>query len=135
MIPNHKQFIQAINEKHKVCLRFYSTADSGVIDLVCAPMDYGPATGVDDRVNRYWLWDYTSNTGSPILGLLPEQVLDIRILGEVFDPAELVTPSPIWSIPRDWRSPFGSGPENPSRGPAPIQKQPGSSEAALLVNN
>ena len=34
MIPNHKQFIEAIKEKKKVCLQFYSKADSGVIDLV-----------------------------------------------------------------------------------------------------
>jgi hypothetical protein len=135
MIPNHKQFIEAINEKHKVCLRFYSIADSGVIDLVCAPTDYGPAAGAQDGVNRYWLWDYTSNTGSPVLGLLPEQVLDIRILGEVFDPAELGTPPPTWSIPRDWRSPFGSGQEHPSRGPAEAETRPISAEASHLVNN
>ena len=88
MIPNHKEFVEAIKEKNKVCLRFYSRADCGVIDRVCAPMGYGPAVGTQEWVNRYWLWDYTS-TGSPILGLLPEQVLDIRVLGEVFDPAEL----------------------------------------------
>jgi len=34
MIPKHKQFIEEIKEKNKVCLRFYSEADSGVIDLV-----------------------------------------------------------------------------------------------------
>jgi hypothetical protein len=39
MIPNHKQFIEAINEKKRVSLRLYSTADSGVIDLICAPLD------------------------------------------------------------------------------------------------
>ena len=102
MIPNHKEFIEAIKEKNKVCLRFYSKADSGVIDLVCAPMDYGPGTGIQDGVNRYWLWDYTSNTGTHTLGLLPEQVLDIRVLGEVFDPAQIEVAAPQWSIPRDW---------------------------------
>src|SRR5271165_5995147 len=105
MIPNHKQFIEAIREKHKVCLRFYSMADSSVIDLVCAPTDYGPGSALQVGVNRYWFWDYTSNTGSPTLGLLPEQVLDIRILGEVFDPAEFGTLWPTWAIPRDWQVP------------------------------
>jgi hypothetical protein len=102
MIPNHKQFIEAIKEKKKVCLRFYSKADSGLIDLVCAPLDYGPAAGNPDGVNRYSLWDYTSNNGSHTLRFLPEQVLDLQVLGEVFDPAEFgVRPSP-WSVPRDW---------------------------------
>jgi hypothetical protein len=129
MIPNHKQFIEAIKVKNKVCLRFYSRADSGVIDLICAPTDYGPGAGIPDGVNRYWFWDYTSNTGSPTLGLLPEQVLDIRVLGQVFDPADLSEPSPTWSIPRDWSPPSGSGTKNPSKGPTPAQKQPSSSEA------
>jgi len=135
MIPNHKQFIEAINDRTKVCLRFYSIADSGVIDLVCAPLDYGPGAGVQDGVNRYWFWDHTSNTGSQTLGLLPDQVLDIRILGEPFNPAEFVLPSPTWSIPRDWRPSAGSGPQNPSRRPAPAEKQPNSAEASNLVNN
>lgn len=135
MIPNHKQFIEAIHNKHKVCLRFYSRADSGVIDLVCAPLDYGPGAGVQDGVNRYWLWDYSSNTGSPLLGLLPEQVLDIRFLGEVFDPAELSAPAPTWSIPRDWRPPFGSGTGNPSRGPAQAENQAGSSQVSHSVKS
>jgi hypothetical protein len=104
MIPNHKQFIEAINEKKKVCLRFYSKADSGVIDLICAPLDYGPAAAIPDGVNRYSLWDYTSNNGSHTLRFLPEQVLDLRVVGELFDPAEFgVQPSP-WSVPRDWGS-------------------------------
>ena len=75
MIPNHKQFIEAIQEKKKVSLRLYSKADSGVIDLACAPLDYGPGAGIPDGVNRYSLWDYTSNNGSHILSLLPEQEL------------------------------------------------------------
>jgi hypothetical protein len=46
MIPNHKEFIEAINEKKKVRVRFYSQADSGLLDRVCAPMDYGPGGGL-----------------------------------------------------------------------------------------
>jgi len=129
MIPNHKHFIEAIHAKTKVCVRFYSLADSSVIDLVCAPMDYGPPVGGQDGVNRYWLWDYTSNTGSPILGLGPDQVLDMRVLGEAFDPAELITPPPTWSIPRDWIRPSGSGTE------AQVEKQASLSGASHFASN
>ena len=105
MIPNRKQFIEAINEKKKVSVRFYSKADSGVLDRVCAPMDYGPGGGIQDGLNRYWLWDHTDNTGTHTLGLLPQQIVDLQVLGEVFDPAAFgVRPWP-WSIPRDWGSP------------------------------
>ena len=111
MIPNHKQFIEALQEKKKVCLRFYSKADSGVIDLVCAPLDYGPGGGIPDGVNRYSLWDYSSNNGSHTLSFLPEQILDLSVLGEVFDPAEFGVQATAWSIPRYWGSPAGVGAE------------------------
>ena len=135
MIPNHKQFIEAIREKKQVCLRFYSKADSGVIDLVCAPMDYGPGAGIQDGVNRYWLWDYSSNNGSHTLSLLPEQVLDLQALGTEFNPAEFGVPPAAWSIPRDWKVPAGAGPVVPATGPIQTEKKPLSSEASDLVKN
>jgi hypothetical protein len=104
MIPNHKQFIQALQEKKKVCLRLYSKADSGVIDLICAPLDYGPGPGIPDGVNRYQLWDYTSNNGSPTLNLLPEQILNLSVMGLTFDPAEFGVWASPWSVPRNWGS-------------------------------
>ena len=109
MIPNHKQFVEAIHAKKQVCVRFYSIADSGVIDLVCAPMDYGAAGHVQDGVNRYQLWDYSSNNGSHRLVLLPEQILDLRVLGTVFDPAEFGVPPRVWAIPRSWGLPSEAG--------------------------
>jgi len=115
MIPNHKQFIEAIKDKKKVCLRFYWRADTGIIDLVCAPVDYAPGPNASDNVNRYWFWDYTSNTGSPSLGLLPVQVLDLRILGQSFDPADFNTP-PLNVLPFPNPEPKASG--------APTQSAP-----------
>jgi len=104
MVPNHKQFIEAINEKKKVWVRYYSKADSGVLDRVCAPMDYGSGGEIQDGLNRYWLWDYSSNTGTHTLGLLPQQIVDLQVLGEVFDPAEFGVRPWQWSVPRDWGS-------------------------------
>jgi hypothetical protein len=135
MIPNHKQFVEAIKDKKKVCLRFYSKADSGVIDLICAPVDYGPGEGIQDGVNRYWLWDYTSNTGSPNLGLLPDQILDIRVLGQAFDPAEFGAPPPTWSIPRAWGPTSASRSAIPLAGPLRVEKQPVSFESPRPSDN
>jgi hypothetical protein len=105
MIPNHQRFIEAIHKKKKVCLRFYSKADRGVLERVCAPMDYGQGEEIQDELNRYWLWDYGSDRGSHILSLEAQQILDLRVLGEVFDPAHLEVKPQQWSIPRDWGSP------------------------------
>ena len=108
MIPNHPQFIEAIQGQKKVSVRFYSTADSGVIDRVCAPLDYGPGSGIQDGLNRYWLWDYAAGQGAHLLGLVPQQIQDLQVLGGLFDPAQLdATPLP-WSIPRAWSTPAKS---------------------------
>jgi hypothetical protein len=105
MIPNHQQFIDAIQAKTKVFVRFYSVPDSGVKDLTCAPLDYGPGPEVPSGLHRYWLWDYASNTGTHILHLAPEQIVNLQVLGSVFAPAEFGTPARVWSIPRDWGMP------------------------------
>jgi hypothetical protein len=113
MIPNHTRFIEAIHEKKKVCLRFYSKADRGVLERVCAPMDYGQGEDIQDELSRYWLWDYGSNAGSHLLGLVPQQIVDLQILGEGFDPTDFgIRPSP-WLIPRDWGSQVSSSAQLP----------------------
>ena len=93
MIPKHAQFIEAIKEKKKVSVRFYSRADSGMQDRICAPMSYGPGE-LHDGLNRYWLWDYASATATHTLGLVPKQIEDLQVLGELFDPAEFATEPP-----------------------------------------
>jgi hypothetical protein len=113
MIPAHKQFIEAIQAKHKVCVRFYSTADNGVVDRVCAPLDYGTGKA-QDGLNRYWVWDYAGNAESHLLGLVPQQITDLRVLGEAFDPGQLDTGIPHWSVPRDWGSPQPAQPSPPA---------------------
>jgi hypothetical protein len=102
MIPNHPRFIEAISEKKKVSVRFYSTADSGVLDRVCAPMDYGPGGDIQDGLNRYWLWDYSGKPGPHSFGLLPQQIVGLQVLGEVFNPADFGVTPWLWFIPRNW---------------------------------
>jgi hypothetical protein len=99
MIPKHTQFITALNEKKKICVRFYSKPDSGVLDRVCAPLDYGPGGKIQDGLNRYWLWDYLGDSGSHCLGLVPEQIVDLQVLGEEFDPATIGAELPPRSVP------------------------------------
>ena len=102
MIAQHTQFTAAIQARKKVCVRFYSPPDSGVLDRVCAPMDYGPGEN-PDGLNRYWLWDYANPTGARTRGLIPQQILDLQVLGGGFDPLEFTQgppPAPI-GAPKD----------------------------------
>jgi hypothetical protein len=104
MIPNHPRFIEALHAKKKVWVKFYSPVDNGILEHVCAPMDYGPGVEPPDGLHRYWLWDYTSTTEPHTLGLIPQQIVQLEVLGEEFNPADFgVRPAP-WCIPRDWNS-------------------------------
>jgi hypothetical protein len=85
MIPNHEQFLAAIADQKKVIVRFYSKADSGVLDRICAPMSYGPVSEPADGLNRFRFWDYASVTGKHTLELLPLQIIELSVLGENFD--------------------------------------------------
>ena len=100
MIPNHSQFLQAVQDRKKVWIKFHSTADNGFLEKACAPMAYGPGSGVQDGLNRYWLWDYAQTRGSYALKLLPQQIVELQVLGEGFDPGQFVVEaSPLSDCP------------------------------------
>jgi len=95
-------FIQAIYDKKKIRVSFYSKEDKEVIVRICAPMDYGPSRRVTDKSDRFHMWDYESDTEQHTLSLKPEQISDIEVLEETFEPSEFVTWQTDWIVPRDW---------------------------------
>ncbi len=98
-------FIQAIRERQKVKVQFYSKEDNCNLSRTCAPMDYGPSRRAKEKNDRLHLWDFDSDTGQHMLSLNLEQVLTLEILEEKFDPEDFVTwdtASSPWFVPRDW---------------------------------
>lgn len=108
MIPNHAEFLTAITEMKLIRIEFYSKPDAGRIDRECAPLDYGPEPGVEGSLNRYWIWDYANATGANPLGLVPEQIVSVHVLGKGFVPHELKLAARSWSVPRTWGGGFVS---------------------------
>lgn len=98
-------FKQAIDKKLKLKLSFYSKEDNSQLIRVCAPMDFGPSRRAHNKDDRFHFWDYESDSKVHTLSLLPEQVIDIEVLNEGFDPKEFITwdvnKSP-WFYKRDW---------------------------------
>ena len=99
------EFIHAIQAQKKVRVTFFSKEDVRLLKRKCAPMDYGPSRRAKEKNDRYHLWDYESDTRVHTLSLNPEQVKNIEVLDEDFDPAEFVTwdtgKSP-WFVSRNW---------------------------------
>lgn len=102
MLANHAQFLEAIREKKLVRIVFYSIPDAGKVDRECIPLDYGPEPGVKDALNRYWVWDRVAPAGTNPLGLLPDQIVEMRVLGLDFSPAKIPLGDRLWSVPRNW---------------------------------
>ncbi len=92
-------FVQAICSKKKIKVTFYSKEDKEIIVRICAPMDYGPSKRAKDKSDRFHMWDYESEH---TLGLKPEQIRNIEMLDETFEPSEFVAWQTDWIIPRDW---------------------------------
>ena len=95
-------FLQAIREKRRVKVSFYSQEDGRGLVRTCAPMDYGPSRRTASKNNRFHLWDCDSDTKEHVLSLNPCQVRGIEILDVYFEPAVFVTWKTNWFVARDW---------------------------------
>lgn len=100
-----EEFIEAIQKRRMVSVKFFSEEDMGVLTRKCAPMDYGSTRKYRDGRDRYHLWDYESDeTPHPLL-IVPESIESLQVLDETFDPAGFVTWDTVtspWHISRDW---------------------------------
>lgn len=96
------EFIQAIHNRNKIELKFYSKEDGCELSRTCAPMDYGPSRRSKNKDDRYHFWDYDSDKRNHVLSLLPNQVNNIEVLPEKFDPVEFITWDTNWFVERDW---------------------------------
>lgn len=99
------KFIEAIHSKKKIKVTFYSKEDGCYLTRTCAPMDYGPSRIAKEKNDRFHLWDYDSDTKRHTLSLIPEQIANLEILDDIFDPKEFVTwdtKSSCWLVIRDW---------------------------------
>ncbi len=95
-------FINAIHNKLVLEVVVNSKA-KGVIKRTCIPFDYGPSRRSKDQSDRFHFYDLDSPDGKHILSILPEQLISIKTLDKVFNPADYVTWAPIqWFISRDW---------------------------------
>jgi len=76
--------------------------EKGTIIRVCIPFDIGPSRKYKDGKVRYHFYDLNSPDGIHNLSILPEQLTNIEILQDKFDPLNYVTWIPNWFYKRDW---------------------------------
>ena len=94
-------FISCINNKCHVEVTFNSN-EKGLIVRNCVPFDYGPSRKYKDELDRFHFYDLDSPEGKHNLSILPEQLVSLKALEQVFNPGDYVTWRPNWFIQRDW---------------------------------
>lgn len=94
-------FLDSIHRKKKVTIMFDSK-EKGIVTRECVPFDYGPSRKYKDGRDRYHFYDLNSPEGQHNLSILPEQLINIELLNEPFEPADYVNWTPNWFVKRDW---------------------------------
>jgi hypothetical protein len=104
MHRDHEIFVEAIRDKRKVKLTFFSEEDCCSQVKLFAPMDF-EQYHTEEESGRYYFWDFEkSANGAPLL-LRPDQIISIRLHEETFSPAEFVTwdlDELPWFLGREW---------------------------------
>jgi len=94
-------FTNAINNKRLLRITFDSQ-EKGEIKRTCVPFDFGPSNKYKDGNDRYHFLDLDSPEGVHNLSILPEQIINIELLNNEFDPSKYIKWTPNWHIQRDW---------------------------------
>ncbi|OFX27281.1 MAG: hypothetical protein A2041_12375 [Bacteroidetes bacterium GWA2_31_9b] len=97
----YETFIEAINQRLIIQLTFISKS-KGTITRTCIPFDFGPGNVAKDGLDRYHFYDLNSPEGRHTLSILPDQVIDISLTTQNFEPGNYITWTPKWVVPRDW---------------------------------
>ncbi|WP_312561094.1 hypothetical protein [Anaerospora sp.] len=94
-------FVSCINNQCHAEVTFNSK-EKGLIVRNCIPFDYGPSRKYRDGLDRFHFYDLDSPDGKHNLSILPEQLVNIRTLEQIFNPGDYVTWKPSWFVKRDW---------------------------------
>lgn len=94
-------FISAIHKKKKLKIKFNSM-EKGIIERTCIPYDFAPPSRSKDKREKYHFCDIDSPDGMHTLSIYPEQLVELKILNENFNPADYVNWTPNWTVKRDW---------------------------------
>lgn len=105
MHPDHQKFLDALAGKRRVSLRFFSKKEGRDLTRVCAPLDYGPLRGAAEPVPHYQLWDLEGKRKPLNIAVTADDVRELTVLDETFDPAAIITwnfKPKAWHVERDW---------------------------------
>lgn len=101
MKNNYDLFIASIHKRNTIKISC-NTKEKGLIERVCIPFDFGPSRRYKDGLDRFHFYDLNSPDGKHNLSILAEQLIDVELLVDIFEPGDYVKWAPNWIVKRDW---------------------------------
>ena len=83
MHRDHDVFIEGIEQEKRLELTFFCRRHRRDVVSLCAPLHFskgpaGLATGAEDGLECYYLWDFGAKKGSNFLALSPSQIVSME---------------------------------------------------------
>jgi len=101
---DHGVFIRSVQQKKKIKLTFFSRKHSRNVTSLCAPLHYrkdraGLATGVEEGLGCYYLWDFGAERGNNFLNLSSSQIVSMELTEEAVHVEEFYCQSSVAKKP------------------------------------
>lgn len=89
MHKDHDVFILGIEQEKKLELTYFDRKQHREQVSLCAPLYYsrgpaGPAAGVEEELECYYLWDFGAEKGNNFMALSPSQIVSMKLTEDVF---------------------------------------------------
>lgn len=91
MLVDHDVFIQAVKDKKKIILTYFSGQQYLYLTRLCVPVQFSSAD-MEEGSECYYFWDSDADTGERLLALSPSQITNMVLSDETFDPADYIIP-------------------------------------------
>jgi len=87
----HDIFMQAVKDRRKVIVTYFSGEFNLNLTKLCVPLHYSPPDAGGESA-FYYSWDSGGDVGERVVALRPSQIMYIELSDEFFNPSEYIVP-------------------------------------------
>ena len=91
MQDHYDIFMQAVKERRKVIVTYFSGEYNLHLTKLCVPLRYSPPDAGGESA-FYYSWDSEGDVGGRVLALSSSQIIYLELGDETFDPNEYIVP-------------------------------------------
>jgi len=103
MHQDHDKFTQAVKDRRKVIITYFSGEYNLSLTKLCVPLQYSPP-GEEEDPDYYYLWDSEGDVGMRVLAFPSSHITYMELSDDGFDPDEYIIPETEWVASKAGRS-------------------------------